>query len=389
MKRLGGFFGLLKTTAAEWTEDKASRLAAALAYYTIFALAPLLIIAIGVAGLVFGQEAASGQLFSQLKDMVGATGAEAIQSMIKDASKPTTSVLATVIGVLVMLFGASGVFAALQDALNTIWEVEPRPGLGILATIRARLLSFGMVLSIGFLLLVSLVLSAALAVLGSKFGGLLGDNSILLQILNFVISFGVITLLFATLYKVLPDVEIQWREVWAGALFTALLFTIGKFLIGLYLGYSSVGSSFGAAGSLVVLLLWINYSAQIFLFGAEFTQVYATAHGSWKVPTGNAVAVGGDQRKQQGMAGGAGAEKAKAVVAAPSVTANDAAARTIQPPPAAARPDDGVAQAMAPLKADWRQLRNGFASFARGATRYYAEARTHLEAKRERQEGRP
>ena len=272
---------LLKETFSEWSEDKASRLAAALAYYTIFSIAPLLIIAIAVAGLAFGQEAARGQLDRQIQGLVGQQSAELIQTMVESASKPTSGIIATVIAIATILFGASGLFGQLQDALNTIWEVEPKPGRGILGIIKDRFLSFTMVLGIGFLLLVSLVLSALLSALDPYLTDLLPGSIYLLQILNFVISFGVITLLFAMIYKILPDVKIAWSDVWIGAAVTSLLFALGKFLIGLYLGNSSAGSAYGAAGSLVILLLWIYYSAQILLFGAEFTQVYAKKYGSW------------------------------------------------------------------------------------------------------------
>lgn len=272
---------LFKETFSEWSEDKASRLAAALAYYTVFSIAPLLIIAIAVAGLVFGQEAARGQLDNQIQGLVGQQSAELIQTMVESASKPTSGIIATVLAIATILFGASGLFGQLQEALNTIWEVEPKPGRGILGIIKDRFLSFTMVLGIGFLLLVSLVLSALLSALDTYLTDLLPGSIYLLQILNFVISFGVITLLFAMIYKILPDVKIAWSDVWIGAAVTSLLFALGKFLIGLYLGRSSAGSAYGAAGSLVILLLWIYYSAQILLFGAEFTQVYAKKYGSW------------------------------------------------------------------------------------------------------------
>jgi membrane protein len=272
---------LLKETFSEWREDKASRLAAALAYYTVFALAPLLIIVIAVAGLVFGQEAARGELIAQIQGLVGQEGAQLIETMVESASKPTSGIIATTIAIATILFGASGLFGQLQDALNTIWEVEPKPERGILGMIKDRFLSFTMVLGIGFLLLVSLIVSAVLSALNPYLKDLLPGSIYWIQILNFIISFGVITLLFAMIYKILPDVEIAWDDVWIGAVVTSLLFNLGKFLIGLYLGNSSAGSAYGAAGSLVILLLWVYYSAQILLFGAEFTQVYAKRRGSW------------------------------------------------------------------------------------------------------------
>ena len=292
---------LLKETWKEWQEDKASRLAAALAYYTAFSIAPLFVIAIAIAALVFGEEAAQGQIFGQLKDLVGKDAAKGIESLIVSSSKPTEGTIATLISIALLFFGASNVFTQLQDALNTIWEVAPKPGRGIKGILKDRILSFGMVLGIGFLLLVSLILSAVLAGLGNYLGGKMPGLQFLWSSLNFFLSFGVITVLFALMFKFLPNVKITWGDVGIGAVITALLFTIGKSLIGLYLGNSSVGSTYGAAGSFVVLLLWVNYSAQILLFGAEFTQVYANKYGSQIVPTKNAVPVTEEARAQQGM----------------------------------------------------------------------------------------
>lgn len=299
---LKAFFALLKQTASEYSEDKVSRLAAALAYYTVFSLAPLLIIAIAIAALVFGQEAAQGQIVGQIQGLVGRDGAEFIQTAIDNANdKKNTGIIATVINIAVLLFGASGVFAQLQDALNTVWEVAPKPEQGLLNVIRQRFLSFAMVLVIAFLLLVSLVLSAAFAALGNLMSGLLPGLDALWQIVNFVISFGVITLLFAMIYKFLPDAKIAWGDVWIGAALTSLLFTVGKLLLGVYLGNASFGSTYGAAGSLVILLAWVFYSAQILFVGAEFTQVYASKYGSRIVPTKHAVALTEEARAQQGM----------------------------------------------------------------------------------------
>ena len=295
----GNAWNLLKKTASEWSEDKVPRLGAALAYYTVFSIAPLLIIAIAVAGLVFGDDAARGSVEAQLSSFLGPDAAEAINDMIKSASKPSSSIIATVIGVVTLLFGASGVFGQLKDAMNTIWEVAPKPGRGIMGIIADRFLSFTFVLGVGFMLLVSLMISTGLdAVKGFIFGDEIG---IIFQIINFVVSFGVITLLFAMIYKILPDVEIQRRDVWIGAAFTALLFTIGKFLISLYISKSAPESSYGAAGSLIVILLWIYYSAQILFFGAEFTQVYANQYGSRVVASEDAVPVTEEARAQQGM----------------------------------------------------------------------------------------
>ena len=292
---------LLKETISDWNEDKASRLAASLAYYTTFSIAPLLIIVIAIVGLVFGREAVQGQIETQIQGMVGEDSAELIQEMIQGAGNRTAGTIATVVGLVTLLFGATGVFAQMQDALNTIWEVEPKPGRGLIGIVKNRFTSFTMVLGIGFLLMVSLVVSAGLAVLSEFLQGRLSDIAWLAQVASFIISFGVITLLFAMIYKFLPDVQIAWSDVWVGAAATALLFTLGKFLIGLYLGHSGVASSYGAAGALIVILLWVYYSAQILFLGAEFTQVYARKFGSHIVPAKNAVPVTEEARAQQGI----------------------------------------------------------------------------------------
>lgn len=292
---------LFKTTIKEWSEDKASRLAAALAYYTVVALAPLLIILIAIAGLVFGREAAQGQIVDQIGTLVGDQSTSAIQDIIVNANQPKSSFIASVIGIATLLFGASGVFGALQDGLNTIWEVQPKPGRGIIGIIKDRFVSLTMVFGVGFLLLVSLVVSAGLAAMGEYVGGLLPLPEIVLQSLNFIISLVVITLLFAMIFKFLPDAEITWGDVWIGAAITALLFTIGKLLIGIYLGRSNVGSAYGAAGAMIVILIWVYYSAQILFLGAEFTQVYANKHGSRIKPDEDAVAVTEEERGEQGM----------------------------------------------------------------------------------------
>jgi membrane protein len=299
--KINDILTLLKRTVQEWSEDKASRLAAALSYYTIFSLAPLLVIVIAIAGLVFGEEAAQQQLVGQIEALVGEEGAFAIQEMIAGASQTEDNILAAAVGFVVLLFGAAGVFGQLQDALNTMWEVKPKEGRGIMGIIKDRFISFGMVLGIGFLLLVSLVISAALAALGNFLVGLLPAYEVVMQIVSFVVSFAVITLLFALLFKFLPDAEVDWRDVWLGAIVTALLFTIGKELIGLYLGRSAVASTYGAAGSLVVLLLWIYYSGQILFFGAEFTQVYANMFGSRIVPAEEATFISEEERIKQGI----------------------------------------------------------------------------------------
>ena len=282
---------LLKETFTEWKEDDALQLGASLAYYTIFSLAPLLLVAISVAGLVFGREAAQGQIVGQIQGLVGRQAGEAVQTMIVNANRQGSGVLGTIIGIGAILFGATGAFAQLQSSLNKIWEVKPREGRGVLGMLHDRLLSFGMVLAIGFLLLVSLVVSAALASLGSFTTGLGPGMEAVLGAVHFVVSLGVIVLLFTLMFRYLPDVHIAWRDAWVGATVTALLFVIGKFLIGFYLGNSAVGSTYGAAGSLVILLLWIYYASQILFFGAELTQVYARRYGSRIEPDKDAVRV--------------------------------------------------------------------------------------------------
>ncbi len=271
---------LLKETFTEWQEDKAPTLAAALAYYTVFSLAPLLIIVIAIVGLVFGADAAQGQIVAQLQSLIGKDGAQTVQDLIVKSSHPNSGIVATVIGVATLLWGASNVFTNLKEALNTIWNVKPAPGRGVWGFLQDRVLSFAMILSIGFLLLVSLVISALLAAVSYWLNGLLHVPVGIWQIVDFAISFGVVTLLFALIYKLLPDVNLAWNDVWIGAAITSVLFTIGKSLIGIYLGSSGIASTYGAAGSFVIVLLWINYSAQILFLGAEFTQVWANRYGS-------------------------------------------------------------------------------------------------------------
>ena len=274
------YLDLFKKAWTEFSDDKAQRLAASLAYYTIFSIAPLLLIAIAIAGLAFGKAEAQHEIVAQLHSLFGAAGSKAIEDMLLSAAKPKTGVLAIVIGFATLLFGAAGVFGQLKDALNTIWNVEPKKGGGFAGLIKDRFLSFAMVLGVGFLLLVSLVVDAALASIGKFAEARLPGGETVWQILQLVVSFGVITVLFALIFRFLPDVRVEWHDVWFGAAFTAFLFVLGKFGLGLWLGKGSVGSAYGAAGSLVVLLLWIYWSANILFFGAECTQVYARTHGS-------------------------------------------------------------------------------------------------------------
>jgi membrane protein len=271
---------LLRETLREWSRDNCLRLGAALAYYTIFSMAPLLVIVIAIAALAFGRQAAEGEILQQVESVLGAQGAETVRGMIERASRPSAGILAAVGGLVTMVIGASGVFAQLQAALNEIWNVPPKPRRGILVMLKERVASFSIIVVIGFLLLVSLVLSAALSALHGYVGSLFSGATFVMELLNFAVSFGVVTLLFAMIFKILPDADIRWSDVWIGAAFTAFLFAVGKLAIGLYLGNTTAGSVYGAASSLVIILLWIYYSSQLLFFGAEFTQVYARRYGS-------------------------------------------------------------------------------------------------------------
>jgi len=295
---LQALWEMLKESGTSWVEDKAARLGAALAYYAIFSIAPLLVIAIGVSGLFFEPDAAQAQITEQVRHLVGEEGGRAIGAMVAGTSKSGGG-LATAVGVVMLLAGAGGLFVQLQDALNTVWEVQPRPGRAVWEFIRERLLSFTMVAGVAFLLLVSLVVSAALAAVGSLLGDL--RSSVGGLIVQTIIDLVVIIPLFAAIYRVLPDARIAWGDVWLGASVTAVLFIIGKFLIGLYLGSSGVASAYGAVGSLAVLLLWLYYAAQVFLFGAELTKVYANRFGSRVVPKPHAEPVTEEARAQQGI----------------------------------------------------------------------------------------
>ena len=264
----------------DWNDDKASRLAAALAFYTILSLAPVLVIVIAIAGFAFGAPVVREEIVDTIQSLVGRDGADAIKMVMENAAMPGHNTLAETAGLLVLIFGAAEVFIQLKDSLNDVWDVKPKHDMGILGTVREYFFSFSMVVGIGFLLLVSLVVSAALSAFGGLIGAHLPHNEVLLRIINFSISFAVTTFIFALIYKVVPDARITWCDVWIGAGVTALLFIAGKFLIGQYILYSAEGLAYGAAGSMVVLMIWVFYSAQIFLMGAEFTKVYAERFGS-------------------------------------------------------------------------------------------------------------
>lgn len=282
---------LLKEAFQEWNKDNASRLAAALAYYTIFSIAPLLILVIAIASIFFDSETVRTQLMDQIQGLLGASGADFLRTVLDNANRPSenSGLIASAVSVGLLLVGATGVLAQLQTALNEVWNVKTRPDLGFMGFIRKRLLSLGMILCIGFLLLVSLVVSSIIVGFSNYFQNLMPGLDSLAQLLNFLVAFGIITLLFALIFRFMPDVEISWGDVWFGAATTAVLFSLGKFLIGLYLGNSSFGSTYGAAGSVIVLLVWVFYSAQILFFGAELTQVYARRFGSRIVPNEYAV----------------------------------------------------------------------------------------------------
>jgi membrane protein len=265
---------ILKTTFTAWNRHEAPRLGAALAFYTILSLSPLVIMVVALAALVFSRTTAQAHILSQVQAMIGAEGGKAVESMLANAHKPAAGIVGSIVGLLSLLFGASGVFTELRSALNLIWGVKPEQTSGVMALLRERFFSFGMVLSIGFLLLVSLVISAVLAAIGKFFGGLLPIPSPVVAVLNFLVSYVGVALLFGLIFRFVPESTVRWRNVWPGALVTALFFTMGKTLIGLYLGKSSVGSAYGAAGSVIVVIVWVYYSAQIFFFGAEFTHAY-------------------------------------------------------------------------------------------------------------------
>lgn len=290
---------LLKRTVNSWMADKALRLSAALSYYSVFSIAPLLVISIAVAGMVLQDDAVAGRVHAQMKVYIGSPAAAALESMVKSAAKPTESVTATITGFVVLMLGASGVFAGLKDALNTIWEVKPKEGTGIMAFAREKFLNFGMVLVIGFLLLVSLLLSTAIASLHDQVEVLVQLPAFVWTGVSSLLSMAVAATLFAWIFKVLPDVSTRWKDVWIGAFITAILFEVGKTALSWYLGRESTANAYGAAGSVVLLLLWVYYASCILLFGAEFTREYARSRGRILVPEGGQEwATAGDRAKE-------------------------------------------------------------------------------------------
>lgn len=266
-------WSVVRKTFSAWSDHEASRLGAALAFYSILSLAPLMLLAVAIVAMVVGHSTAQDQIIGQVEGMIGKEGGNAVRGMIEHAQQPASSTFASIVGVITVLFGASGVFGELRASLNTIWDVKPAPGGGIWTTVKQRFFSFGMVLAVGFLLLVSLVLSATLAAFGKFFDGILPLPEFVLSGINFAVSLAGIAFLFALIFKYVPERKIAWKDVWVGAITAAFFFTLGKYLIGLYLGKAAVGSAYGAAGSLIVVIVWVYYSSMIFLFGAEFTHV--------------------------------------------------------------------------------------------------------------------
>jgi membrane protein len=291
----GDSFGLLKQTFSEWLEDKAPQLGAALAYYTVFSLAPLILVLLAIVGLIFRNDpgGAWNKITEQMSYFLDKSAVEVVQNIAQKAAQPNKSLLATIIGILLALFGASGVFGQLQDALNTIWGVKAKPGGGIWGFLRSRFLSFAMVGGVCFLLLVSLTLESVLKGFSHYIQGVLPGGIIIAMAVYWIFDLTVVILLFAIIFKFLPDAKIQWRDVWIGAVITAIFFAIGKWALGLYLGSGSAASAYGAASSLITLLLWVYYSSQILLFGAEFTQVYACRAGRGIAPDEHAIRVEG------------------------------------------------------------------------------------------------
>lgn len=291
MKPAFSFLPLIRETISLWFAHKAFRLSAALAYYALFSLGPILVIFIGIAGLLLGEQNVRQHLADQIQTLVGHNSTETIQSMINSMDHRNSSLSATIFGGLILLFGAGGVFGQLKDALNTIWEIKPKPELSILTFIRDRFLSFTMVLGTGFLLLVSLGVTTALAAFSDHLKNQFPLPGVAWLVLSSCISIAVVSLLFAMFFKYLPDAQISWRDVGVGALATAILFDLGKFLLGFYLGRESTASSFGAAGAVVMILLWVYYTSLILLLGAEFTRAYARMRGRTILPDSYAIRI--------------------------------------------------------------------------------------------------
>lgn len=298
--KAGSAFDIIKETFQDWTQDKASRLGAALAYYAIFSIGPMLVVTIAIAGKIFGEAAAEGQITGTLSRVFEEETATFVQELVRSANRPAEGTIATIVGAGTLLLSAMGIFGQLKDALNTIWEVEPVPGGGIMAALTKNFLSFGMLLGVGFLLVVSQVLNALLSTLGPFLSDTLPGGALLWNAVNYAVTLALISLMFAMIFKFVPDIRVGWKEVLLGGALTALLFLLGQIALGIYLSFGNVGSAFGAAASLVVVLVWIYYSAQILFLGAEFTQVYANHYGSGMAPGPHARFVTEEARAQQG-----------------------------------------------------------------------------------------
>lgn len=299
MTRLESLWQIAREIVNEYSDDKVPKLAAALSYYTVFSLAPILVICIALAGAIFGADAAQGRIVGELQDLFGEQAASLIQAAIKKTAESNGGTIAAIISLAVLIISAVAAFSELQDSLNIIWKVKSRPGQAIWGFFRIRLVSFALIVALGFLLLVSLIITAALGALYDYLSARLPITPIVLEVLNNVITLVVIFGLFSMIYKILPDVELSWRDVRTGALVTTVLFVIGKFLIGLYLGRGSIGSTYGAAGSLAIIFVWVYYSAQILFLGAEFTYVYSSRLGSGVRPSAHAVkTVGAIEKKK-------------------------------------------------------------------------------------------
>lgn len=293
--RLKNFWGLLKETFRQWSEREPFNNSIIISYYTIFSLPGLLVIIITVAGYFYDEKKVTTQITSQIEATVGGDTASDVEQIVEKAGETKSSVIASILGVATLLFGATGVFYQLQQILNKMWEVKPKPKQKILKLIRDRIFSFGLILVVGFLLLVSLILSAALTAVSDWVSGHISESlQVAFKVLDFVVSLGVVTLLFASIYKFLPDAKISWKDVWIGALMTSVLFVIAKFALGIYFGQSDPGSTYGAAGSIVLIMLWVSYAGLILLFGAEFTQVYANRYGKKVQPVSTAVSTEGE-----------------------------------------------------------------------------------------------
>ncbi len=291
MPNSSNLVAMFRRSFSDWNEDNAPRLGAALAFYTILSISPMVILVVAIVSLVFDRSHAQEHLLSQVQALVGPDGRNAVQSMLASGQKASSGIFATVIGLVTLIFGASGVFGELRSALNTIWDAKPEKTAGLWGLLRERIFSFGMVISVGFVLLVSLLASAGLAAMTKFFGGLLPIPPFVLGLINFLLSFAGIAVLFAFILKYVPETKVEWSDVRVGATATALMFTIGKSLLGLYLGKASPGSAYGAAGSLVVMVIWVYYSAQIFFFGAEFTHVHALSRSEKGAPGGELAGV--------------------------------------------------------------------------------------------------